>query len=197
MEKVFELVKGRHSIGESNFHLQFTAAYRRKIFGRERVQKLTRAYLESRAHEMGLILWALDFGPDHVHLFVGNCRTYSVSQLANSLKGFVSRMMRKNHRRLFGDLLWGQKFWTSGYFYRSVGSVTSEAMKFYVAHAQRKHWEVVDEEFFAHAGGQRGLGEFIFQDYGNPFLFPLPSVRSFRWRQRRWCIRCFDQLGRD
>ena len=135
-----DLIKSNHSIGEACFHLQFTPAYRRAIFARPRVMALVRAYLLAKASELRVTVRALEFGPDHVHLFVMDCRKYSVSQLVMELKGFVSRMMRKNHHELFNDLLWGDKFWSHGYFYRSVGVVTSEAIEHYIKESQTKHW---------------------------------------------------------
>ncbi len=82
----------------------------------------------------------MEFGPDHIHLFIGDWKDYAVSQLVKLLKGFVSFMMRKNHWKLFNDLLWGNRFWSSGYFYRTVGSVTGETIKFYIEQGQHKHW---------------------------------------------------------
>ena len=49
-------------------------------------------------------------------------------------------MMRKGHRILFKDKLWGRKFWGAGYFHRTVGVVTAETVKRYVKEGQRKHW---------------------------------------------------------
>ena len=59
--------------------------------------------------------------------------------------------MRKNHKTLFEHMLWGDKFWTSGYFYRSIGQASSEAVRFYIEHSQAKHWEVVDYEFYQYS----------------------------------------------
>jgi REP element-mobilizing transposase RayT len=154
-----ELIKHSHCVGESNFHYQLTPAYRRPIFEIERVRKLVRAYILAKAEEIRVIVASIDFGPDHVHFFVSDCKNYSVSELAHEFKGFVSRMMRKNHWDLFRHELWGDKFWTAGYFYRSVGAVTSETIKFYIEHSQAKHWEVVDHEFYKY-GKQRTLENF-------------------------------------
>jgi Transposase IS200 like len=41
--------------------------------------------------------------------------------------------------------LWGDSFWSDGYFYRSVGSTTAEAVQFYVQNSQRKHWAQYDD----------------------------------------------------
>ncbi len=136
-----ELLKSSHSVGEANYHIQITPAYRRDIFADELVKILTRDYLLAAASRHGITIAAIGFGPDHCHIFCTNCKNYSAKQLAKTLKGFSSRMMRKHHRELFVDKLWGKKFWTSGYFYRTVGAVNSITVNRYVEESQQKHWE--------------------------------------------------------
>ncbi len=113
------------------------------------MRKLTEAYLRAKAEELHVIILSVNFGPDHMHAFVGNCKNFSAATLVQRFKGFISFMMRKNHKNLFEHLLWGKKFWTSGYFYRSVGQATNEAIRYYIEHSQAKHWEVVDYEVVA------------------------------------------------
>ena len=136
----FELTRSSHALGESNLHLQFTPAYRRAVFARPRVQRLVKAYFLAKADDLRVSVLAFEFGPDHLHLFISDWKDYAVSDLVRLLKGFVSFMMRKNHWKLFKDLLWGNKFWSNGYFYRTVGSVTGETIKFYIERSQKKHW---------------------------------------------------------
>ena len=136
-----ELRSSGHTVGETNLHLQFTPAYRRDIFVEPLVRELTVAYLVQRAHEMEVEVAAIDCGPDHVHLFVKNWKNWSIPILAGQLKTYSSRMMRKGHKILFGDKLYGKKFWSSGYFHRTVGVVTAETVRRYVAEGQKKHWE--------------------------------------------------------
>ena len=137
----FELVSSSHCIGESNLHLQFTPAYRRAVFARRRVKLLVRAYFFAKAEELRVKILALDFGPDHVHLFLSDWKNYAVEKLVQLLKGFTSYMMRKNHLPLFKDFLWGKKFWSNGYFYRTVGSVTTTTIRIYITQSQNKHWK--------------------------------------------------------
>ena len=135
------LIRSSHSVGEANYHLQFTAAYRCGIFRDELVRILTRDYLLAAAKRHGITVSAIGFGPDHCHMFTAACKNHSPSRAANLLKGFSSFMMRKHHRDLFIDRLWGKKFWTGGYFYRTVGAVNAETVKRYVVEEQGKHWE--------------------------------------------------------
>ena len=135
-----ELRSSGHSVGEENLHLQFTPAYRREIFAHPLARELTVAYIVQRAKEMKVHIAAIDCGPDHVHIFVTNWKKWSIPVLVGQLKTYSSRMMRKGHSFLFSDLLWGVKFWSSGYFYRTVGAVNAETVKKYVAEGQQKHW---------------------------------------------------------
>ena len=135
-----ELIRSSHSVGEANYHIQLTPAYRRKIFADPATQVLTRDYLVAGAARHGITLAAIGFGPDHVHLFTVDCKNHSPSRVAALLKGFSSRMMRLHHRDLFVDKLWGRKFWTGGYFYRTVGAVNAGTVQRYVEEGQDKHW---------------------------------------------------------
>jgi len=83
---------------------------------------------------------AIEAGPDHLHLFVSEWRCYAPAELVRQLKGYSSYMMRKGHKELFQHLLWGKKFWSGGYFYRTVGAVNSTTVKRYIQEGQRKHW---------------------------------------------------------
>ena len=135
-----ELRSSGHTVGETNLHLQFTPAYRRDVFVEPLVRELTVAYIVQRAQEMKVNVAAIDCGPDHVHLFVKDWKNWSIPVLAGQLKTYSSRMMRKGHNELFSDKLYGKKFWSSGYFHRTVGAVTAETVKRYVAEGQKKHW---------------------------------------------------------
>ena len=48
---------------------------------------------------------------------------------------------QKRLAQLFADKLYGEKFWTAGYFYRIVGSVNSSTVNRYVEESQEKHWK--------------------------------------------------------
>ena len=135
----FELLSDSHSVGEANYHLQFTPAYRRDIFADELVRILTRDYLLAAGRRHGIPISAIGFGPDHVHLFTTGCKNYGAAEAARLLKGFSSYMMRKHHYSLFKHKLRG-RFWSAGYFYRTVGAVNAGTVHRYVEEGQQKHW---------------------------------------------------------
>ena len=136
-----ELVRSSHAVGESNFHIQLTPAYRKPIFADEQVAELTLAYILEKMVELKVEILGYGFGQNHLHLFVANVRFVSEVEFVRKIKGFSSRMMRKNFWNLFKKELWGKKFWTEGHFYRSVGEVNKTTMKHYIEESQEKHWD--------------------------------------------------------
>src|SRR3989344_4040458 len=136
-----ELIVSGHAIGESNFHIRLTPAYRQHIFVDEQIAELTLAYIIEKLAELKVVLVAYNYGPDHLHLFVANVRFVGEIELVRQIKGYSSYKMRKYFSNLFNDKLWGKKFWSEGHFYRSVGAVNKETMKHYIEDCQDKHWE--------------------------------------------------------
>ncbi len=135
-----ELKHSCHTVGETNLHLQFTPAYRQDIFSDALTRELTVAYIVERTQQLNIFVSAVDCGPDHLHLFVEHWKNWSIASLACELKKYSSRKMRQGHSHLFEGKLWGDKFWSGGYFHRTVGIVTSETVKKYVKESQAKHW---------------------------------------------------------
>jgi putative transposase len=142
----FEIRSYSHAVGEFNYHIQITPAYRREVMENDKVDKLVKAYIKSKLENLRVRIVTMKGGPDHLHIFVADCKNVAPSELIRQLKGFSSFMMRKNHKRLFGHYLWGDKFWSEGYFCRSIGSTTTEAVEYYIEHSQDKHW--VDYEVY-------------------------------------------------
>lgn len=136
-----KLMTSGHAVGESNYHIVLTPAYRQDIFREHLIQELTIAYIATKLKEFKVHLLAFDFGPDHLHLFVSNVRFIGEIELIRQLKGYSSYMMRKGHSTLFAHKLWGDKFWSYGHFYRSVGAVNKETVRHYVEESQSKHWK--------------------------------------------------------
>lgn len=141
-----ELVVSSHAVGESNYHLQITPAYRQDIFEDEKVKELTLAYVLTKLKQLKVKILAYNFGPDHLHLFVSNVRFVSEIELVRKMKGYSSYMMRRGHWYMFRHKLWGKKFWSAGHFYRSVGMVNKETMKHYIEECQEKHWDRTKEQ---------------------------------------------------
>jgi len=155
-----QLVVSSHAVGESNYHLQLTPAYRQKIFNDRLVRELTLAYIVEKLKQHKVILTGYGFGPDHLHMFISNVRFIGEIELVRQLKGYSSYMMRRGHKNLFDNRLWGNKFWSGGHFYRSVGAVTAESMRWYVTEGQKQHWQKHTYEEYTALKHQKILTEF-------------------------------------
>ena len=156
-----EITRNRHSLGGSNYHMQFTPKYRKPVFRNRKIRALVKAALKYKAHDLHVTIEALEFGPDHAHMFISNCQNYSVSKLAQYFKGFSSRMVRKH---LPYDVMYynnGSSFWSDGFFYESIGRVTSDMVRFYIERQQKKHWlRAKPEDFKAQMPIQMSLESF-------------------------------------
>ncbi len=137
-----KLLASSHTVGEANYHLQFTPKYRKDVFADEITLQACQDSMKNIAGRLNVVLAGIGFGPDHVHLFVSNAKNYSVVELAQRFKGASSHYLRKNFRYRFRNKLWGDSFWSEGYFHRTVGHVNYETMKKYVQEGQSKHWNV-------------------------------------------------------
>ena|SRR3990167_4743122 len=99
-----------HAVGEFNYHIQLTPAYRREVFENVKVMKLTIAYVTSKIENLKVEIVEIRAGPEHLHIFVANCKNIAPCKLIQEIKGFSSYMMRKNHFNLFKNLLWETNF---------------------------------------------------------------------------------------
>jgi len=156
---MYQLERSRHSVGGSNYHMQFTPKYRRHVFIYRGMRALLRAIFRIKAHKMGIRLEAVEFGPDHVHVFITGCRKYSASQLAMHLKGFSSWYLRKNYRELIKPYCLGISFWHDGYFSETIGRVTTETVMLYIQRQQGKHWMHYDQDLQVGAGKPAYTGQ--------------------------------------
>jgi putative transposase len=141
MNAEIKLMRYNHTVGESNLHLQFTPKYRKPIFRDNDVRAECEQEFVRIAKRLDVELAGVGIGPDHAHIFVAGWKDYSIVGLAQRFKGASSRHIRQKYPvRLKVQGLYGDQMWSDGYFHRTVGAVTTEAMKKYVTESQQKHW---------------------------------------------------------
>jgi len=92
--------------------------------------------LREAAQKYGMYIYELQVMPDHIHLFVEIPPTLCVSKALQLLKGYSVYALFRKHpwlRRYFrtGHL------WSPGKFFRSVGNVTAETIKHYIAESNK------------------------------------------------------------
>lgn len=132
------LVSRSHSYGESSYHIVFCPKYRHDIFAEsEEVKERCDELFEEIAERHGIEIYTKRIMDDHVHLFVSFGPSLSISDVVRYFKGGSAKVLFEEFPWLTeykpgANRFWGREFWSDGYFYRSVGSVTSEAIEFYI-----------------------------------------------------------------
>ncbi|TGA97992.1 IS200/IS605 family transposase [Sporolactobacillus shoreae] len=121
---------GSHTVYDIQYHIVWTTKYRYKILhGKvaERLRELIRQGCEAR----NIKIVRGSIGKEHVHLLVSCPPNIAPSKLLQYLKGRSSKMLQEEFKEL-RQRYWGQHLWASGYFCRTVGTVTEETIKQYI-----------------------------------------------------------------
>ena len=115
----------------------FPAKYGRKVFTETVATTLKEVCLGiAQRYEVQFIEIGLD--EDHVHFLLQSVPVMSVSQLVTMLKSITAKHIFATHPEV-KKVLWGGKFWTSGYYANTVGQYgTEEVIRKYVESQGRK-----------------------------------------------------------
>ena len=96
-----------------------------------RTRDLIRQCCESR----GIVILQGNVTLDHLHLLVSVPPSLSPAKVVQYLKGRSSRLLQEEFRSL-KQRYWGQHLWARGYFCGTVGAVSEEMIREYVANQQ-------------------------------------------------------------
>ena len=133
--------KGSHTQYDIKYHIVWITKYRYKILSGKiayRLRELIRQGCEAR----NIIIVKGSISKDHVHMLVSCPPNISVSDMMQYLKGRSSRKLQEEFPEL-KKKYWGQHLWATGYFCRSVGTVTDEIIRDYI----EKQEDSLDETF--------------------------------------------------
>jgi putative transposase len=125
-----------HGVGQNSYHLVWKPKYCWDCFKFKSVKKDCEAILSEAVLRYGMTTYEMEIMPDHIHLFVEVPPTMSVSEALNKLKGYSSYKLFRKHTWLRRYFRTGH-LWSPGKFFRSVGNVTAEAIKNYIAQSNR------------------------------------------------------------
>lgn len=73
----------------------------------------------------------LNIQVDHVHMLVQVPPTLAVAKVVQLFKGGSSKVIREEHTEL-EEFLWGDSFWSDGYFAETVGRQSEARVKEYI-----------------------------------------------------------------
>lgn len=132
-----ELTHFSHGVGQNSYHLVWKLKYARDALKFSWIRKDCEAILTEAVERYGMHLYELEVMPDHVHIFVEIPPTMSISKALNLLKGYSAYKLFRKHYWLRKYFRKGH-LWSPGKFFRSVGNVTAEAIKNYIAQSNRE-----------------------------------------------------------
>ncbi|MFH1649288.1 MAG: IS200/IS605 family transposase [Candidatus Woesearchaeota archaeon] len=134
MEQVLKHLS--HSVGQNTYHLVWKFKWARDPCKFEAVRAVCTAALRRAAHRGAMHIIELEVMSDHVHVFVELPATLSVAEALQRLKGYSSYALFKNHPWLRRHFRTGH-IWSPGKFFRSVGSVSADAIQRYIQESNR------------------------------------------------------------
>ena len=133
--------KSSHVQYDIEYHIVWTTKYRyRVIVGK--IAERTRKLVIQGCNSMNVNIIKGSIGKEHIHLLVSCPPSLSVSKLVQQLKGKTSRTLQMEFKEL-RKRYWGRHLWASGYFCRSVGTVTRNIIKEYIENQEDEY----DENF--------------------------------------------------
>ena len=113
------------------YHIVLPVRYRRKVFNEEIENTLKEVCIGiSQRYEINFIEIGSD--EDHIHFLVQSVPKMSITQIVKTLKSITAKHIFKRHHEV-KSMLWGGKFWTSGFYANTVGQYgNEEVIKEYV-----------------------------------------------------------------
>jgi putative transposase len=110
------------------YHLIWCPKYRKKVLN-DGVDKRLKELLIEKAKEIGVDIEQMEIMPDHVHLFVHAKPTNPAHHIVGMLKGYTSRILRKEFSWLRTKL---PTLWTRSYYCETVGHISEETIRRYI-----------------------------------------------------------------
>ena len=121
-------------IFKNQFHIIFCPKYRRKVLVNG-IDKRLKEILIEISDQYGFDLKMMDVMPDHIHLFIEFDPTIALDKVVKKLKGISAHKLREEFPELVSKL---PCLWTRSYFASSVGSISEDAVKKYIANQKNK-----------------------------------------------------------
>lgn len=121
---------GAHTKHRLRYHLVFIPKYRKRVLKGKIVSTIKNLFYESCKMNMWWI-HELAVQEDHVHMLIQIKPRESVAEIVQKLKGASSRIIRSKYPEL-EEFLWGESFWSDGYFAETVGQIDEEVIRKYI-----------------------------------------------------------------
>lgn len=123
-----------HIVYSCQYHVIFCPKYRRPVLTPPIDARLKELFYQV-ADEHGFSIPDLEVMPDHVHMVIDCNPRFGICKCVKLLKGTTSHILREEFPSLKSRL---PSLWTKSYFVSSVGSVSIDAAKQYIANQKNK-----------------------------------------------------------
>ena len=121
---------GAHTKHRLRYHVLFLPKYRKRVLKGKIASHIKRLFYEA-CEINGWWIDELAIQTDHVHMLIQLKPNKSVSEVIQKLKGVSSKKIREAHKEL-EEFLWGDSFWSDGYFVESVGVLHETRIREYI-----------------------------------------------------------------
>ncbi len=128
MNKKTEYKSNNNIVYDCKYHVVWCPKYRRKVLTGKIEDRLKHLIKERIIYHKSELI-EMEIMPDHVHLLVGVDPQFGIHRLAKSIKGYTSRILRKEFKELTTRL---PTLWTNSYFCVTVGGAPHAVIKQYI-----------------------------------------------------------------
>ena len=134
-----------HNVSLILYHFVCPAKFRKKIFSEVVEQSLKEVCTDiEQCYEIRFIEIGVD--EDHVHFLIQGIPIQSPKRIIQIIKSITARELLNRHPEI-KKILWGGKFWTSGYYVNTVGRKgNEESIKRYVQNQGKSYKQLQRNE---------------------------------------------------
>jgi putative transposase len=126
--------KTRWTQYQTGYHFVWIPKYRRRVFDLPR-QEAAKAALAACCAQHGFTLLAVETDDDHVHVLVSAAPRWAPATIVGLLKGYSSRLLRKQFPEL--KLICGRdQLWAQAYYVGTAGAVSADIITRYINDCQ-------------------------------------------------------------
>ncbi len=120
-----------HNVSLILYHLVCPVKFRQKVFTAP-VEETLKNICWGIEQRYEIIFVEIGADEDHVHFLIQSIPTLSPTKIATTIKSITAREIFDRHSEI-RNVLWGSKFWTSGFYINTVGKAgNEETIKKYV-----------------------------------------------------------------
>lgn len=120
-----------HAVYDIKYHMIWVTKYRYGVL-KGRIGRRTRELIRQGCQARRITILQGSVGKDHIHILVSCPTSLAPSKIIQYLKGRTSRLLQEEFPEL-QKRYWGQHLWARGYFCATVGTVTEEIIRNYIA----------------------------------------------------------------